>query len=174
MKLQHFIRKPWSLVKPCSPLWGSSAKGIGLVPWCGETGEPLPPLAGDQGMGVPSPPAQRGSPQDTGVLSPHVLPAWGSILPGLPAPLPAALPSRTAARYRSSLQGAETGAGCFLHDQGFPRAPATPRQRSPWTQPGSRCRGAEANACNTFESEVKEQLRGSSVAVCQVMQAALS
>lgn len=88
-----------------------------------EPGVPLPPPAGDQGMGVQRLPARWGSPKDITALSAPVLLTRGSTLPGLPAPLP----GRTAARYHSSLQGAETGTGCLLHGQAFPRTPAMPR-----------------------------------------------
>lgn len=151
MKLQHFIRQPWSLAKPHSPLWVSSATGIrrrdrGASATAG----------GGLGRGGAEPPL-RGSPQAIVVLSPRVLPGRGPLCLACLHPCP--VPQQPCREWRP-------GAGHFL---GFPRAPATPQ-----TQPGSRGRGVGADACSTFKSEVKEQLRGSSVAVCQVMRAALS
>lgn len=73
MKLQHLVMWPWSLVKPCSPLWSSSATGTEPASGHRKPGVPLPLLAGDGDMGVPSPPAQWGSPQAIIMLSPDVL-----------------------------------------------------------------------------------------------------
>lgn len=158
MKVQPFIRQPWRPVKPNSTL-DQQCQGV-------ERPEGLEHCWVGQDVGVPSPPAWQGSPQHSAVSSPVC--CWLRGPPCLFCLHPCPVHSRTAPEPP---EGSRAQAWLLSARPGLPQGPEHPTSAQPT---GSRCRADEDNACNTSESEAKEQLRGSSVAICQVIQAVLS